>query len=133
MPQVIEKIRNLLNNPQFEAVSQTEGPLLILAGAGSGKTRALTYRMAHLLGSGLASPEEVLCVTFTNKAAREMEHRIYKILSDFGFIARTPLWIHTFHSFCVRVLRRHLVLLDYKPGFSIYDSTDQLNLVKKAL
>ncbi len=122
-----------MNPPQFEAIKQADGPLLILAGAGSGKTRVLTYRMTNLLASGKAAPEEVLCVTFTNKAAREMEHRIYQILSDFNYVTRTPLWIHTFHSFCVRILRRHLPLLDYKPGFSIYDSSDQLGLVKKAL
>ncbi|MES3038778.1 MAG: UvrD-helicase domain-containing protein [Bdellovibrionota bacterium] len=133
MTQVIDTISKLMNPPQFEAIKQADGPLLILAGAGSGKTRVLTYRMTNLLASGKAAPEEVLCVTFTNKAAREMEHRIYQILSDFNYVTRTPLWIHTFHSFCVRILRRHLPLLDYKPGFSIYDSSDQLGLVKKAL
>ncbi len=120
-----------LNPPQRQAVQTLDGPLLILAGAGSGKTRVLTHRMAALVSSGKASEDEILCVTFTNKASREMESRIFQLLSDLNVIIHGDLWINTFHSFCVRVLKRHLTLLDYKPFFTIYDSSDQLALIKK--
>ena len=122
-----------LNPEQKKAVESLEGPLLILAGAGSGKTRALTHRVANLIIQGKAAPDEVLAVTFTNKAAREMESRIFKILSDLGFRIHEPLWISTFHSFCVRVLRNHITLLDYKPFFGIYDDSDQLSQIKKVM
>lgn len=122
-----------LNHPQKEAVETLKGPILILAGAGSGKTRVLTQRMAHIITQGVAAPDEILCVTFTNKAAKEMEARIYKILSEIGASIRSPLWVSTFHSFCVRVLRQHLTLLDYKPYFGIYDSSDQLSQIKKVM
>lgn len=131
--ETLDSIVNSLNPPQREAVLTTEGPLLILAGAGSGKTRALTHRMAYMIATGKAAPDEILCVTFTNKAAREMEHRIYKILADLGVPVHSQLWVSTFHSFCVRVLRSRLVLLDYKPFFTIYDSGDQLSQIKKVL
>lgn len=127
----LESLFKNLNPPQTQAVAQVDGPLLILAGAGSGKTRVLTHRMVNIIASGKAAPDEVLCVTFTNKAAREMEHRIYQLLSEIQLMARTQLWISTFHSFCVRILRQHITLLDYKPFFSIYDSSDQLSLIKK--
>lgn len=122
-----------LNAPQADAVNTHHGPLLILAGAGSGKTRVLTHRMAHIIVTGDAAPDEILCLTFTNKAAKEMEHRIYKILSDINVPVFGELWISTFHSFCVRLLRRHIELLDYKRPFTIYDSGDQLSLIKKVL
>ena len=122
-----------LNPPQRAAVEQIDGPLLILAGAGSGKTRVLTHRVANMITQGKAAPDGVLAVTFTNKAAREMESRISKILSDLGFFMREPLWISTFHSFCVRVLRSHIELLDYKPFFGIYDDSDQLGQIKKVM
>jgi DNA helicase-2/ATP-dependent DNA helicase PcrA len=130
---VIEFVTKNMNPPQKEAIMTLEGPVLILAGAGSGKTRVLTHRMAHIIGQGVAAPDEILCVTFTNKAAKEMEHRIYKILSDLGAAIRSQLWINTFHSFCVRVLRQHITLLDYKPFFGIYDSSDQLSQIKKVM
>lgn len=130
---VLEFVTKNLNPPQKEAVETFEGPLLILAGAGSGKTRVLTHRMANIIGQGIASPDEVLCVTFTNKAAKEMEHRMYKILADLGARVHSQLWINTFHSFCVRVLRQHLTLLDYKPFFGIYDSSDSLSQIKKVM
>lgn len=122
-----------LNPEQAKAVLTTEGPLLILAGAGSGKTRVLTHRMAQILCEGLASSDEVLCVTFTNKAAREMEHRIYKLLREMNYPVRSSLWVSTFHSFCVKLLRSHITLLGYKPLFTIYDPADQLAQVKKIL
>ncbi len=127
----LESLFRNLNPPQTQAVAQVDGPLLILAGAGSGKTRVLTHRMVNIIASGKAAPDEVLCVTFTNKAAREMEHRIYQLLSEIQLMARTQLWISTFHSFCVRILRQHITMLDYKPFFTIYDSSDQLSLIKK--
>ncbi len=132
-PQNHELLTKGLNPPQKAAVETLQGPLLILAGAGSGKTRVLTHRMAHLIAAGEAPPDGVLAVTFTNKAAKEMESRIFKILMDLGFSLREPLWVSTFHSFCTRVLRQHITLLDYKPYFGIYDDSDQLSLLKKCL
>jgi DNA helicase-2/ATP-dependent DNA helicase PcrA len=129
----VEKITHQLNPPQKDAVLTVDGPLLILAGAGSGKTRVLTHRMAHIIAEGKAAPDEILCVTFTNKAAKEMEHRIHGILRDLNVVVRSELWISTFHSFCVRILRKHVELLDYKPFFLIYDSSDQLALIKKVM
>ncbi|MEQ1721753.1 MAG: UvrD-helicase domain-containing protein [Pseudobdellovibrio sp.] len=122
-----------LNLPQRKAVETMNGPVLILAGAGSGKTRALTHRMANIISSHLASTDEVLCVTFTNKAAKEMEHRIYKILSNLNVPATRELWVNTFHSFCVRVLRQYIDRLEYKKPFTIYDSGDQLALIKRVM
>ncbi len=122
-----------LNPPQRAAVMHQAGPLLILAGAGSGKTRVLTHRMAYLVACGLAAPDEILCMTFTNKASREMESRIFQLLLSLNIPVRGQLWISTFHSFCVRVLKQHITLLDYKPYFTIYDSSDQLSLVKKVV
>jgi DNA helicase II / ATP-dependent DNA helicase PcrA len=122
-----------LNPAQSDAVQTLDGPLLILAGAGSGKTRVLTHRMASLIAQGLAAPDDILCVTFTNKAASEMQHRIYKILLDLNIPVIGELWISTFHSFCVRVLRRHIDLLDYKKPFTIYDSGDQLSQIKRVV
>ena len=134
----LDEITLSLNPEQKKAVEQCEGPLLILAGAGSGKTRVLTQRMAYLIASGKAHPEEILCVTFTNKAAKEMEARIYRTLNELSeagerFQLHSPLWVSTFHSFCVRILRNHLTLLDYKPFFTIYDSSDQLSQIKKVM
>lgn len=122
-----------LNPQQKQAVLKTEGPLLILAGAGSGKTRVLTHRMAHIVSSGLATPDELLAVTFTNKAAKEMESRVLKILTDLEIPIYSQPWVSTFHSMAVRILRQHLQLLNYQPGFSIYDSDDQLKMVKQVL
>ena len=128
-----ELITKGLNPPQRMAVETLHGPLLILAGAGSGKTRVLTHRMANVIAQGLAAPDEMLAVTFTNKAAHEMESRIFKILTDIGISLREPLWVSTFHSFCNRVLRTHIALLEYKTHFSIYDDSDQLSQIKKVM
>ena len=129
--EVIENLSKTLNPAQKEAVDSLEGPLLILAGAGSGKTRVLTFRVANLIAQGLANPEEILAVTFTNKAAREMEHRIQSLLREINVPIHGRLWISTFHSICARLLREHAHLLDYQPFFGIYDSADQLSMIKK--
>ncbi|MBC87285.1 MAG: ATP-dependent DNA helicase [Bdellovibrionaceae bacterium] len=125
--------QNELNPRQLAAVHKIEGPLLVVAGAGSGKTRVLTYRFANIIAQGMAQPTEILCVTFTNKAAREMSERIYGLLDNLEIPTHEPLWISTFHSTCVRILREHIHLMDYQPFFGIYDSSDQLSLVKKCL
>ncbi|GFN22220.1 DNA helicase [Thermanaeromonas sp. C210] len=117
-----------LNPQQQAAVCHRGAPLLVLAGAGSGKTRVLTYRVAHLLVEGVP-PEAILAVTFTNKAAREMQERLEKIV---GPTARY-LWVSTFHSACVRILRRDIYLLGYKPGFVIYDTDDQVAVLREIL
>lgn len=122
-----------LNPSQLRAVEKTKGALLILAGAGSGKTRALTFRMANLILQGEAAPQQILAVTFTNKAAREMKERITELLSSFNIPTHQELWVSTFHSFCVKILKSHIQLLGYKPFFVIYDDSDQLQAVKKAL
>ncbi|HVK62290.1 MAG TPA: UvrD-helicase domain-containing protein [Bdellovibrionales bacterium] len=129
----LEKQLASLNPPQKDAAETLEGPLLILAGAGSGKTRVLTFRTANLIAQGLASPEEILAVTFTNKAAKEMESRILSLLKQVGVPVFGRMWISTFHSICARILREHIHLLDYKPFFGIYDSADQLSMVKKVV
>lgn len=130
---VIETLTQSLNPPQREAAETLNGPLLILAGAGSGKTRVLTFRTANLIAKGLASPEEILAVTFTNKAAKEMESRILALLKQVGVPVYGRMWISTFHSICARILREHIHLLDYQPFFGIYDTSDQLSMVKKVL
>ncbi|GIL17673.1 MAG: DNA helicase [Oligoflexia bacterium] len=133
MERNLEIITAKLNPAQKKAVETLDGPLLCLAGAGSGKTGVLTRRVANLIATGRAAPEEILAVTFTNKAAREMESRIFKLLADIGIPVREPLWISTFHSFCTRVLRNHIELLDYKKFFTIYDDSDQLSQIKKVM
>src|SRR5690349_3173663 len=118
-----------LNPAQREAVLTTEGPLLVIAGAGSGKTRVLTYRVAHLISAIGVKPNEILAITFTNKAAQEMKERVE---SQLGPIARA-IWIMTFHSACGRILRREAERLGYRSNFTIYDSADQLRVVKQCL
>lgn len=135
---LLEAITRGLNPPQAEAVEAMDGPLLILAGAGSGKTRVLTHRIAALIATGRAAPEQILAVTFTNKAAREMEHRTQNLLRELGlgkgessFNQQDRMWISTFHSIGARLLREHIELLDYRPFFGIYDTGEQLAMVKK--
>jgi DNA helicase-2/ATP-dependent DNA helicase PcrA len=118
-----------LNPAQREAVLTTEGPLLVIAGAGSGKTRVLTHRVAHLLAAHGVKPNEILAITFTNKAAAEMKERVERNL---GPIARA-IWIMTFHSACGRMLRSEAERLGYKSNFTIYDQADQVRLVKACL
>ena len=118
-----------LNEAQREAVLTTEGPLLVVAGAGSGKTRVLTYRVAHLLTALGVKPNEILAITFTNKAAGEMRSRLEDLL---GPVARA-IWILTFHAACGRILRREAPRLGYRSNFTIYDQADQVRLVKACL
>jgi DNA helicase-2/ATP-dependent DNA helicase PcrA len=118
-----------LNPAQREAVLTTEGPLLVIAGAGSGKTRVLTHRVAHLLATQGVKPNEILAITFTNKAAGEMRERLGGML---GPVARA-IWILTFHSACGRILRREAQRLGYRSNFTIYDQADQVRLVKQCL
>jgi len=118
-----------LNPAQREAVLATEGPLLVIAGAGSGKTRVLTYRVAHLINAVGAKPNEILAITFTNKAAGEMKERLQRLLGRTG----QGLWILTFHAACGRILRREAQRLGYRSNFTIYDQADQVRLVKQCL
>src|SRR5262247_1467149 len=118
-----------LNPEQREAVLHIKGPLLILAGAGSGKTRVITSRVAYLVGDGHAKPEEVLAVTFTNKAAEEMRTRVEALLGT----DCSRMWVSTFHSLCARLLRREAPAIGLAREFVIYDSSDQLTVIKQAL
>ncbi|HET7647773.1 MAG TPA: UvrD-helicase domain-containing protein [Gaiellaceae bacterium] len=118
-----------LNPAQREAVLTTEGPLLVIAGAGSGKTRVLTHRVAHLLAAHGVKPNEILAITFTNKAAGEMKERVERAV---GPVARA-IWIMTFHAACGRILRREAERLGYRSSFTIYDQADQVRLVKACL
>jgi len=131
----MSKILDGLNEEQKKAVLDTKGPMLILAGAGSGKTKTLTHRIANLICEQNVSPYNILAVTFTNKAAGEMNQRIILLLSANGYNlgstkGRLP-WMGTFHSICVRILRREIENLGYGSNFTIYDETDALNLIKK--
>ena len=119
-------IYDTLNKEQAEAVRHTEGPVLILAGAGSGKTRVITHRIAYLMDECGVNPWNILAITFTNKAAGEMRERVDNMI---GFGAES-VWISTFHSMCVRILRRHIDLLGYESSFTIYDTDDQKSLMK---
>ena len=118
-----------LNPPQREAVLHGDGPLLILAGAGSGKTRVITYRIAHLIRERGVHPGNILAVTFTNKAATEMRERLERLLA----MPLRGLWISTFHAACVRILRQHIDKLGYKRQFVIYDETDRSSLIKTCM
>src|SRR5919199_4319426 len=118
-----------LNPAQRDAVVTTEGPLLVIAGAGSGKTRGLTHRIAHLLAAAGARANEILAITFTNKAAGEMRERVEHMLGP----AARGAWIMTFHSACGRMLRAEAQRLGYRSNFTIYDSADQVRLVKACL
>ncbi len=124
-----------LNNKQREAVTAPMGPVLVLAGAGSGKTRVLTYRIAHLLREKLFGPDEILALTFTNKAAGEMKQRVYSILNIEYGVPHFNLTMGTFHSVCARILRQDIakLKLGYDPNFIIYDTDDALTLIKQVV
>lgn len=118
-----------LNKEQREAVKTIEGPLLIMAGAGSGKTRVLTHRIAYLIGEKGVAPRNILAITFTNKAAREMKERVRRLVGPDS----EYMWVSTFHSMCVRILRRDIDRIGYNRNFTILDSSDQLSVVKQVL
>src|SRR6188472_93932 len=127
--QSAEQLLEDLNPPQREAVEHGGGPLLVLAGAGSGKTRVLTHRVAHLVATAQAQPSEILAITFTNKAAEEMRGRVEGLV---GRIVRL-MWVMTFHSACARILRAEAERLGYTKRFSIYDEADSVRLVRRVL
>src|SRR5262245_7079433 len=125
-PASFEEVIGSLTQAQREAVTHTEGPLLVLAGPGSGKTRVITCRVAHLIHQG-ARPQQILAITFTNKAAAEMKQRVEALLPGRG------VWLSTFHSFGVRLLRQYADRLELDRNFTIYDQADRLRVVKTAL
>jgi DNA helicase-2/ATP-dependent DNA helicase PcrA len=120
---------SVLNPAQLDAATTTEGPLLVLAGAGSGKTRVLTYRVAHIVGDLGVPPHAILAITFTNKAAGEMRARLAEIVGP----ASRSMWVMTFHALCVRILRREADLLGYDPAFTIYDEDDRKRMLASVL
>jgi DNA helicase II / ATP-dependent DNA helicase PcrA len=124
-----ERLLAELNEPQREAVLHGEGPLLVLAGAGSGKTRVLTHRIAYLLATGQVRPGEILAITFTNKAATEMRERVESLVGR----ATRAMWVTTFHSACARMLRADAERLGYSRGFTIYDESDSLRMLKRCM
>ena len=124
-----ERLLADLNEPQREAVRHGEGPLLVLAGAGSGKTRVLTHRVAYLLATGAARPGEILAITFTNKAAAEMRERVEALVGR----AVRAMWVTTFHSACARMLRADAERLGYSRSFTIYDESDSLRMLKRCM
>ena len=117
-----------LNPSQREAVTLPDGPALVIAGAGSGKTRVLTSRIGYLLGEGRARPHEVLAITFTNRAAAEMRERVELLVGQ-----SRGMWVMTFHAACGRILRREADRLGYRSNFTIYDQADQVRVVKACL
>ncbi|MDP5347749.1 MAG: UvrD-helicase domain-containing protein, partial [Paracoccaceae bacterium] len=119
-----------LNPAQRAAVEALDGPVLMLAGAGTGKTKALTARIVHLMAMGKARPDQILAVTFTNKAAREMKNRVGTML---GQQVEGMPWLGTFHSVCVKLLRRHAELVGLKSNFTILDTDDQIRLLKQLI
>ena len=132
MPEIIpipDDWKNLVNEKQKQAIEHTQGPLLIVAGAGSGKTRVLTYRYAHLVMNHSVNYANILAITFTNKAANEMKERISKLLG----LDIYPRWISTFHSSCVKILRTHGHLIGYKTNFTIYDQSDSSKLIRNCM
>ncbi|MEG1287538.1 MAG: DNA helicase PcrA [Clostridium sp.] len=122
-------LKALLNKEQYEGATTIEGQVLILAGAGSGKTRVLTYRMAHMIEDLGIAPYKILAITFTNKASKEMQERVKGIIGE----KANDVWISTFHSTCVRILRREIEKIGYKKSFTIYDSSDQKVLIKECM
>ncbi len=130
MKSIAENLLTSMNPEQARAVKKTEGPLLIMAGAGSGKTRVLTHRIAYLIVEKNIYPSNILAITFTNKAAREMRERIDGLL---GAGTGERMWVSTFHSMCVRILRRNIDQIGYSKSFSILDMTDQLTAIKQVL
>ena len=133
MTESFEKILETFNPNQLSAVQALDGPLLVSAGAGSGKTRVLTHRIAYLIKQKKALPHQILSVTFTNKAAYEMQERVQHLIKNLNIPVNGKMWISTFHSMCARILREHKKLTNSSSIFTIYDSKDQLSLVKKVM
>lgn len=127
--EIPSRVGTSLNSSQLAATIHGEGPLLVLAGAGSGKTRVLTHRIAHLISTGAARPDQILAVTFTNKAAAEMKHRLKALLHE----RADGLWVSTFHSACLKILRRHAKLLGFQNDFVVYDDSDSQSVMKKLM
>lgn len=125
----MKQLLNNMNLQQAAAIQQTEGPLLVMAGAGSGKTRVLTHRIAYLMLEKLVAPWNILAITFTNKAAREMKERVAGLMGD----SARDVWVSTFHAMCVRILRRDIDLIGYDLNFGILDDADQLSVIKEAM
>ena len=125
----MEEILNGLNDKQYEAVINTEGPCLVIAGAGSGKTKVLTHKIAYLIGEKNVLPWNILAITFTNKAANEMKERIANLVGE----KAKDMWVGTFHSICVRILRKFIDRIGFESSFIIFDTTDQRTLVKQCL
>ena len=125
----MKEILQGLNNKQYEAVINTEGPCLIIAGAGSGKTKVLTHKIAYLIQEKNVKPWNILAITFTNKAANEMKERVEKLV---GEVAK-DMWIGTFHAICVRILRRYIDRIGFESSFVIFDTTDQRAMIKNCL
>ena len=122
-------LKSLLNKEQYEGATTIDGQVLILAGAGSGKTRVLTHRIAHMINDLAIYPSQILAITFTNKAAGEMKDRVRTLVGD----EAEYMWISTFHSTCVRILRREADKIGYQKDFSIYDTYDQKALIKQCM
>ena len=125
----MQDILNGLNNKQYEAVVQTEGPVLVIAGAGSGKTKVLTHKIAYIIQEKKALPWQILAITFTNKAAKEMKERVINLI---GYDAKS-IQISTFHSFGLKIIKENYARLGYKSNFVILDSDDTLTVVKKIM
>ena len=125
----MQEILEGLNDKQYEAVINFEGPSLVIAGAGSGKTKVLTHKIAYLIQEQNVKPWNILAITFTNKAANEMKERVEKLVGD---VAR-DMWIGTFHAICVRILRRYIDRLGFESSFVIFDTTDQRTMIKNCL
>ena len=125
----MENLLNGLNNKQEEAVLNTEGPCLVIAGAGSGKTKVLTHKIAYLISEKKVKPWNILAITFTNKAANEMKERVGKLIGD----AAQEMWMGTFHSICVKILRRYIDRIGFDNSFLIFDTSDQKTLIKECL
>ena len=125
-----EEILKGLNKEQKEAVMHVDGPLLVIAGAGSGKTRVLTHRIAYLISEKDVAPWNIIAITFTNKAAREMKSRIENIV---GIEKANDIWVGTFHSMCVRILRREITKIGYGSDFVIFDMSDAKSVIKECI
>lgn len=125
----MEDLLKGLNDKQYEAVVNTEGPCLVIAGAGSGKTKVLTHKIAYLIGEKQVHPWDILAITFTNKAANEMKERIGNLVGDVS----KDIWMGTFHSICVRILRKFIDRIGFDSSFIIFDTSDQKTLVKTCL